>query len=155
MTTYEQLKAKIQAANPEIMELKFGCRGIWNVPASEQKKACKMEAVVLDKVLGACIEIFITQENTKKKNLTYRTATIFPSDFQNHGRDIRLADVLLALESQDPNNRYHVRTSGHIGNPLPINPSTTFVRTKWNLADDNLDHQRDDCKDSLIKILRK
>lgn len=58
---------------------KFGDRGIWHRPASETTKAKDIEAVILEEVEGGLIYIFTFEK--KAKNLSYRTATIFPSDF--------------------------------------------------------------------------
>lgn len=61
----------------------FGMMGIWHMPASENTKARDIKAVVLEQVKGGLLYIFTLEPTVKgAKNLTYRTATIFPSDFE-------------------------------------------------------------------------
>src|SRR5438270_678262 len=66
---------------------------------------------------------------------------------------IRLADVLLAMEVKDPNNRYQVRTSGHIGTISPVSPMT-HVYTRWNLPADDLTLQPDETINFLYALLQ-
>ena len=55
-------------------------------------------------------------------------------------RPIRLADVLAAIQ-----NKQRVRRD-----------TLDFAKeTNWNLRDNNLDHQSDECKEFLIKLLVK
>ena len=65
------------------MKYKFGDRGIWHRPKSERKKAKDIPVVVLEqvKVGDAGLLYIFTYEKPMPRNLTYRTATIFPSDF--------------------------------------------------------------------------
>lgn len=73
MENYEQLKAVIQTANPEIMELKFGC---------------ELEGgVTFISVNPKTNEYYILAGNKILKRNEYRKIL---------GRPIRLADVLLA-----------------------------------------------------------
>lgn len=63
-------------------KFKFGDRGIWHVPASEQYEAKDVEAVVLEQTKEGLLYVFASKPIRKGwENLTYRTATIFPSDF--------------------------------------------------------------------------
>lgn len=60
----------------------FGDRGIWHCPASEQRKAQDIPAVVLEQTKEGCLYIFTDRPIIRGyNNLTYRTATITPSDF--------------------------------------------------------------------------
>jgi len=60
----------------------FGTKGIWHKPESEDSKARDIPAVVLEQTPEGVLYIFTTEPIVKgSKNLTYRTATIFPSDF--------------------------------------------------------------------------
>ena len=61
------------------LDPKFGTPGIWHKPASERTKAKDVPAVILEQVKGGLLYIFTLDR--KASNLTYRTATIFPSDF--------------------------------------------------------------------------
>lgn len=63
-------------------ELKFGVKGTWHKPASERTKAIDIPAVVLEQTPEGVIYIFTFKSITRGwKNLSGRTATIFPSDF--------------------------------------------------------------------------
>lgn len=57
----------------------FGDKGTWLKPASERTKAKKVRAVVLEQTKEGVLYIFTYEKG--QRNLTYRTATIFPSDF--------------------------------------------------------------------------
>lgn len=62
--------------------LKFGDRGTWHCPASEEFKATNIKAVVLEQTKGGLLYIFTMRPIRKGwNNLSLRTATIFPSDF--------------------------------------------------------------------------
>lgn len=61
-------------------KLSFGTYGIWHKPASETTKKKDVRAVVLEQLEPAGLLYIFTFEKGMK-NLTYRTATIFPSDF--------------------------------------------------------------------------
>lgn len=60
-------------------EYYFGQKGFWNRPAWERGKAKKIPCVVLEQTSGGVLYIFTFDK--KAKNLSMRTATIFPSDF--------------------------------------------------------------------------
>ena len=67
------------------MQYHFGEKGIWHRPASERTKAKDIPAMILEEVKGGLLYIF-TLEKTEK-NLTGRTATIFPSDFKTTSQE--------------------------------------------------------------------
>lgn len=60
---------------------KFGDKGIWHRPASETTKAKKIPAVVLEQTKEGLLYIFAYGDKTAR-NLSAKTATIFPSDFK-------------------------------------------------------------------------
>jgi hypothetical protein len=65
--------------------------------------------------------------------------------FGEHSRPIRLADVLLVV---------HKKVFGkHETVSLPTAKPLLDVVMEWNLKDDNLDHQSDECKQFLIGLL--
>ncbi|HEX8196373.1 MAG TPA: hypothetical protein VF571_09310 [Pyrinomonadaceae bacterium] len=130
MENYEKLRGVIQQANPEIMELKFGCEFI--------------------RLLRNCRIISYTPYNPDGWRLKYidigsgvlEDKLVFPDNFRSEcqilGRPIRLADVLLvATEDKSPMFYYENLIS------------------KWNLKNDNLDHQSDETKRFLIELLVK
>ena len=63
-----------------MQKLNFGQKGIWHKPASEEKKAKNIKAVVLEQTPEGLLYIFTYDRS--EKTLTGRTATIFPSDFE-------------------------------------------------------------------------
>ena len=63
-------------------KFKFGDRGIWHMPASETTKADDIPSVVLEQTKEGILYIFTDRPIQRGyNNLTWRTATIFPSDF--------------------------------------------------------------------------
>lgn len=87
------------------MKYFFGQKGIWHKPASENTKAKDIPAVILEETKEGVIYIFTFEPILKgANNLTYRTATIFPSDFtldqpkkiqrRSIGKDIPIGTVM-------------------------------------------------------------
>ena len=66
-------------------------------------------------------------------------------------RPIRLADVLLAIKQSGDEYGYGVFENGNIY----WNKENNRTKTTWNLKDNNLDNQSDECKEFLIKLLVK
>ena len=130
MKSYEQLKAVIQAANPEIMELRFGCE----VATPEGLK------VLIGKSRTGCL--------LGNYRLGY-SEPYLDRDIKSLGRPIRLADVLLALYGTMDPRAITVNTRGQIA----IDDGRALVYCFWNLKDDNLDHQSDETKQFLVDLL--
>lgn len=140
MDKYEQLKKVIQEANPEIMELKFGCEVIVD-GIREDNPGCEYDVVIDDRlkdgrvVLGYFGEVPLSQ-----------TKTI--------GRPIRLADVLLAIKKAKDDDawKYAIDAEGRFMREWGEGRHETVLE-KWNLRDDNLDHQSEETKQFLIDLL--
>lgn len=65
------------------MKYNFGDKGVWRCPASENHKAQRIPAVVLEHTKEGALYIFTFKPIRKGwNNLTGRTATILPSDFE-------------------------------------------------------------------------
>ncbi len=135
----QKLKKVIQEANPEIMELKFGC---------EFKYQDRLHRIVQkikgNMYLGGDGKIWSYEMLTQAKYLEIL------------GRPIRLADVLLALEEQV---KINMRDSKREVELLSNNMEYLWAETKniikyWNLKKD-FDNQSDKCKELLVKILLK
>jgi hypothetical protein len=131
---YEQLKSVIQAANPEIMELKFGCE--------IDNDSGFIEKIVADVGDGSYLML-------DADNQPFRYHGIL---LKKHikGRPIRLADVLFALGEKFDSKKLTVDLAGgfqKIG--------TGWLLCRWNLADDNLDNQSEEMKSCLIELLTK
>lgn len=161
---YEQLKQVIQAANPEIMELKFGCevnldtgesygfgeivREISICPKHKRWATCENNGFECSDEMENGFIIF-TGNDEYYWERTVKKSEI--KDYQILGRPIRLADVLLALQN-------NVRTENgirmmDIKGTFALSDATNHVLMRWNPKDDNLDHQSEECKEFLIKLL--
>ncbi len=118
---YQQLKEVIQKSNPEIMELKHGCKVIYADEMSEPGEVLLgMYEMNFEKT-----KVFNPYNKDDSGNL-----------IEILGRPIRLADVLIVLEPSD-------------------NWKKDELLELWNLKDNNLDNQSDECKEFLIKLLLK
>ena len=97
MTTekYEQLRQKIIEANPEIMELKFGCEVVPEIDTNEIMKVFKIGTGLFG------TKVWVTCKDTMD-------TVYLPEELKIIGRSIRLADVLLALQklADDDENRH-------------------------------------------------
>lgn len=90
------------------------------------------------------------------RNVSFHFDTPFSGIINYRDPAIRLADVLLAIDKiKGETNRIHVRTDGVIGEPMPINPSITFVLAEWNLKENDLVKQSEETIDFLHGVLFK
>ena len=142
------LREIICKANPEIMELKFGCEIL-------------VKNDVRTRVIGIDGRVVFFSPLVNNRN------TDFVEDITILGRTIRLADVLVAVERTIKGNDIYwsVDTSGQIYGTNELDPVQLnnfpeidhFIKhtpgAKWNLLDDNLDHQTPECKKFLEEIL--
>jgi hypothetical protein len=169
MTKHKKLqfiREKCIESNPEIVELKFGCEGMWHFPASENTKGGVIKAVILEKMKIGAIHIF-TEENKKRSNLTWRTATILPSDFREIiGRTIRLADVLFTIKHKEIKQEKEMQRKvnelgGSPGIKYPLFYQAMMTITKyeldkggfWNLLKDDLTLQSEETIDFIYNLL--
>jgi len=137
MTDYEKLKHVIWDANPSILELKFGCEVLEHEIG---------RGIILDKpierngVVAAYVFDFV---DGKPKNLPF-----MKDKMQILGRDITLADVLLALQKIVIKDRTYLVSS------FGIIIDTYFKSyATWDLKRDSLDDQSEECKQFLINLL--
>ena len=127
----DKLKQVIQEANPEIMELKFGC---------------EYEHVVQDEEGNAELTLGLYgYTGTPDKDKTEKIL----------GRPIRLADVLMVISKTKEmimvDWKGQFREFGEDCSALRNNE----YMPKWNLKDNNLDNQSEATKQFLIDILVK
>lgn len=81
--TVVRVKGEAPARSASSDPLKFGTRGIWRKPASDDQKAMRMKAVVLEQLKGGLLYIFTDKPMVRgHDNLSMRTATIFSGDFE-------------------------------------------------------------------------
>jgi hypothetical protein len=139
MTDYEKLKEVIQQANPEIMELKFGCEVKVKIGTFISKFGKNHNIINFNVTCKTNGGYFVTSSYDASRHISE------DSIVKILGRPIRLADVLLAT----------IDTVMLIG-ALSGDTITFAVFGKvafWNLKDDNLDHQSAETKQFLIDLL--
>lgn len=135
MTKLEEIRQAVIAANPEIVELKFGCQveyqeNIWNVAKLVEK------AILLVHIDGIRVTRFGDYEGAISK---YNIRII--------GRPIRLADVLLAIGcDKDEEESYPGEGKEVAGRILGI---CGF----WNLREDDLSKQSGETINFIHQLL--
>lgn len=141
----DKLKQVVQAANPEIMELKFGCKIKVSIGTLISKYGRQ------DNILECTI--YAQSHGDFMATSSYDPARIVKQEkiVQILGRPIRLADVLHALTNCA---KYPALIDYSVG--------LVFFHFKyegdgatWNVLDDNLDNQSDETKQFLIDLLAK
>lgn len=138
----DKVKQKIQSLIPEIMELKFGCELI---VLKDTKPYREWNTKVIDFV---CDVIYYDDTETLGKCLRKDIKEIL-------GRTITLANVLRAIDVHSQTNDIDVAKILYV---LPDAPYQAMIVVgnivnKWNLSDDNYDHQSQECKDLIGKLL--
>jgi hypothetical protein len=137
----ELIRQKCVEANPEIVELKFGCEAEYN-------KDLKMRWVYFgpdfDNLDGPDCHRFVRTDGVTVfvNNLDIKTYKIF-------GRPIRLADVLLVLETLQKNWRTYVHSTFHEFCIVADNKEGA-----WNLRADDLEKQSDETINFLYELLK-
>lgn len=129
----EELRQVIIKANPEIMELKFGCE-----------------------IMCGFSKAFIITDHNKDTVTAFFPTRNSPPDFDFIskseililGRPIRLADVLLAYQKLKDRHILFSLTSQGGFQIKQGEPSSC-----WNLKDDNLDRQSDETQEFLYNLL--
>lgn len=128
---YTQLKQAIQVANPDILALAFGCE-VW-IHLRNTKDLFPTR--IIDYL--PAVNLLYYDAGKELKTCTQEEVYIVL------GRPIRLADVLLAQELPDK------RGQTELENALNC---YRFLQ-RWNLHDDNLEHQSEEVKDLLYRLL--
>ena len=154
-TQYQQLKKKIQEANPEIMELKFGCKvklllgdlygetGFVITNCSKCRKHKRYSSCdswcEFDDAVGV-----ITQPDD-----IFTEYTFLHNEVESLGRPIRLADVLLAM-GDELNEKWRDTFAYEHGHFL------IGLDFEWNLSNDSLEwhfHHKPKTVEFLINVL--
>lgn len=134
----DKLKKVIQEVNPEIMELKFGCE----LHYVGKKGVFLSWYDELGRVIDVLVDDLIDQQHIE--------------EFEILGRPICLADVLLAFREADI--PFSVTAIGCFvllkKDPLK-SVQKDGANIRWNLKDNNLDNQSDECKKFLMDLLVK
>lgn len=148
-TTKEQQIAAIRAAcikaNPEIVELTFGCN-ITLVDKSTWPDGLRHEVRILSVdgplIVGLCEDNQTVYYNELEKLEDYKTSII--------GRSIRLADVLLALSNKWPEpSRYQIWLDSELFEEPSLLLTASHRKKEsdilvWNLLKDDLTLQSDE-----------
>jgi len=155
-TQYQQLKKKIQEANPEIMELKFGCKvklllgdlygetGFVITNCSKCRKHKRYSSCdswcEFDDAVGV-----ITQPDD-----IFTEYTFLHNEVESLGRPIRLADVLLAMPVE---MELHHEPSGlHFRKKYAAGILNENEWIKWDLEHDSLSWHKEN-KPETVEFL--
>ena len=144
----DKLKKVIQKANPEIMELKFGCEVECNYKWKDKYEYFglgKRGFVLNDDV--TLIDVYLEPNQLQSGHRAVKTSFIFynKDKFKILGRPITLADVLIACGEEKEVNIWNFRNN----EALIRIPGNNCV---WNLKE-NLDGQSDETLKFLTDIL--
>lgn len=142
------IREKIIAANPEIMELKTGCRVKQILYRKKPIKDSNPIVLVHEDSHYSVEGDFLIEEVNSGEFSDYETPMKY---FKILGRPIRLADVLLAMGRKA--DRINVGGDGAFNclNQLLGNWSK---RAFWNLRKDNLEDQSEECINFLYELLK-
>lgn len=139
MTKLQQIKEIIIKSNPEIVELKFGC---------EVTMGNKQIFFIVGRMPNGD-PITVKKEGAYDPTKQGADVEKIDGKIQAIGRHIRLADVLLAV-----NDRYSFDGGGWV---LYKQEGKSWLgkgkKMFWNLKDDNLDNQSEECIDFIYSIL--
>jgi len=144
----ETIRAACIKANPEIVELKFGCR--FKFPRGSYGTLLCDKEWKRAKFLVALPQLPPHYDELRWDDM---------EDVEIIGRPIRLADVLLAMETAKGSHHVAVRNDGGIlvreGNGITSNWSLQWRNPfpVWNLRADNLEEQSDECVAFLAGLL--
>ena len=133
--------------NPEIVELKFGCK-------------VKHKTMYGKSIFTICRKLDSVSFYVYRNSFKYLANSFRKKEIEIMGRDIRLADVLYriqSLKSDDWNRHWVINRFGEFLNDscpdlkgLPV----CKVGEKWNLLDDNLEHQSEECIDFIYQLIK-
>lgn len=141
---YQELKSAIQKAVPEIIEstelVKFCAYYQYNKGEEQKDKYFMLDIFGSKTPIPECTLMY-----PGYKCLTHGKKYIEKKSVDEY-RDIRLADVLLAVDKESdirPIGKEFAAMFEWFGD----------IAMKWNLSDDNLDHQSDETKQFLYDLL--
>lgn len=147
MNDLQKLKEVIQKANPEIMELKFGCEVEVKTYSGNVTKV-----IYLDEGGSG---VYVSHPSLKSKTAFFEKFDYSIAGFKKYilkeilGRPIRLADVLLAIKAD-----VYIDSDGFFLIMLDDN-DVRKVGAKWNLQKNNLDDQSPETIKFLLDLLCK
>lgn len=96
ITDFPEVVLAIKEANPDIIDIKFGCVAHWTSPASEENRRKPQQHKV--RVLGPVVNGTVDIMTDSGPNMTQRIHTVMAGDlYAIVGREIRLDDVIATL----------------------------------------------------------
>lgn len=159
MENIDKIRAACIAANPEIVEPKYGCevRGM----SGALGKTFLIQK--FEDAAGGWIEVYpeVWEPFTDRPIYSVGWRGSSAPKFEFYGRPIRLSDVLLAIEYKTrPPEKYMVSTNGIITfreskeiTAQVLNSRFLSTGVSWNLKDDNLENQSKECIEFLSELL--
>lgn len=152
---YQKIKEACQAANPALLELTFGCE-------IELKKPFMYEGGLSPFVITKIIDFV---DGVVHYDGVYSIKTCRKDDIKEIlGHEPSLADVLLAIEKSRENHIkdwFAISTSGiFLENkikeitPRPYAHPMVSTLCSWNLLDDRLKSQSEECLNFLWNLLK-
>lgn len=146
----EEIRKACILANPEIVELKFGCEVIDKGFNHQNNSKGVFIALAMED------NIFMVYENGDV------SWAISKSQIEILGRPIRLSDVLLAIERSDKTG-WHIYSNGEFAQNAGYNEmyleqkicGINESHIRWNLLKDSLEDQDEPCLTFLVDLLRK
>ncbi len=147
----EVIRQKCIEANPEIMELKFGCK-IQDMVMDEM-----IEGEDLFTFIGVSEDSrdFLLWNNMSGETVKYAQELVRGSDMFILGRPIRLADVLLTMNGKGKGltDNWFINTRGHFYKQTMLLPATALPEI-WDLFKDSLTDQSDETISFLYNLLK-
>ena len=146
---YQKLRDKIISAVPEIMELKEGC--IINYKQAEKNIGVRNgKYTMIGKINGAVITFCEDDEGVRIGEFTHLEGD---KNIKIIGRDIRLDDVLVALDKTSEKRNYDAWFVGGNGYFYELNIKLEDTDIKW-IFNKSLQSQSDETKVFLANLLK-
>lgn len=137
MTKQEQInfiKQKSVEANPDIKKLEFGCS------INRPYNMYRYGGIIIGEDNGS---YYVMYDSISQEIITMHDI----QDDEILGRDIRLADILYAINTHGISNNefWHDNTTEFYISKMAL---------KWNLLKDNLNDQSDECVEFIYNLLK-
>lgn len=151
MKNLDELKKIIQAANPGIMAL----------PPYPYNPDAAKAIIELEKIAGKTLWNETLEQTATLMIETYRKqqqldyVRELQQDYENVGRPIRLADIIYAYLQNLIPARFLIGGYKEDMKFQYTDASILNIVANWQLKDDNLDNQSDECKQFLTELLVK
>ena len=157
MNKIQKIREVCIKVNPEIVELKFGCNFNWKAKTSNYSGYYRINEVNEKLNVIKAYNLDIKKKISIDDNIGDFTFDNFKDPKQHIkiiGRPIRLADVLLAMSkigtvTKGAKFLVNIVEIGH-----GVRGSGLFQDVRWNLTDDNLEHQSEETLTFISNLLK-